>query len=122
MNERFTKIQHKGIEVHYFDYRGLSSIKEDEFINTIHEATEVFLGWGTDQLALVDMREAYTSSNIMKVWREASKTSSPLIKRSAILGISGSKAILLKGINLFSKLDVKPFNTKEEALDWLVKD
>ena len=45
-----------------------------------------------------------------------------MISKSAILGINKPKAILLRGVNLFSKLDVRAFDTKEEALDWLVSE
>ena len=121
MNERFQRISHKGKMVSYFDYRGLGSINEAEFIQTIEAATEHFLKWGNNQVTLVDVRQAYTNSNIMSVWREAAKKSAPMISKSAILGITGAKAVLLKGINLFTKLDVRPFETKEAALDWLVE-
>ncbi len=121
MNERFQRISHKGKIVSYFDYRGLSSLNEAEFIKTIEAATEYFFKWGNNQVTLVDLREAYTNSNIINVWREAAKKSAPMISKSAILGISGAKAILVRGVNLFTKLDIRPFDTKEAALDWLVE-
>ncbi len=38
----------------------------------------------------------------------------------AIVGVTGIKAIFLNAINLFSKQDVRPFKTIEEAKEWLV--
>ena len=68
MAERFTRTEHKGKIINYFDYRGLSSLNEDEFIKTVYDATDWFMKWGDEQLTLTDMREAYTNQNIMKVW------------------------------------------------------
>ena len=121
MDKRFIKIQHKGVQVYCYDYSGLSNLKEDEFINVINEAKKKTLEWGKNQRSLVDMQKTNVNSNIMKVFRETSKVTAPLIKKSAILGIGGVKSVLLNGFNLFSKMDLKAFTTKEKALDWLVE-
>jgi hypothetical protein len=42
--------------------------------------------------------------------------------KSALLGITGLKKILLMGFNRVAKNQVLPFDTKEEALEYLVQD
>jgi hypothetical protein len=39
----------------------------------------------------------------------------------AVIGLSGLKLWILKGLNLFSKKPIQLFSTKEEALDYLVR-
>jgi hypothetical protein len=43
-------------------------------------------------------------------------------EKSAILGITGVKKILLQGYNKFVKNKQVPFNTQEEALEYLVSE
>ena len=42
--------------------------------------------------------------------------------KSALLGITGLKKILLIGFNRVAQKQILPFDTKEEALEYLVKD
>ena len=41
--------------------------------------------------------------------------------KSAVLGVTGIKKILLNGYNMIVKNKLEPFDTKEEALEYLVK-
>ncbi len=122
MNERIQTIQHKGKSIISVDYRGFTTYNEKEYINTIEKATEYFINQGTDLLTLVDVNETYTNSTFVAKWKEATKKSRSHTKKSAVIGITGVKSILLNAINRFSDMSIKVFKTKEEALDWLVND
>jgi len=103
------------------DYRGLSSNNEKEFINVIDEAKEFILNAGKNLLILVDVTDSYGNSSIVKRMKEDGKLEKPFVSKEAVIGVTGLKEVFLKGINLFSKQNIRPFPTIEEAKDWLVK-
>jgi hypothetical protein len=58
-------------------------------------------------------------SRIKAVGKERGRQS---LERNAILGITGVKGILLKGITAYTGLhNIKPFDNEPAALDWLVE-
>lgn len=60
----------------------------------------------------------------MKRTKEINENYGHKISKRAVLGITGIKKILLAGYNKVSGKGVKaiPFDTKEEALEYLVSD
>lgn len=118
--DRFTRISHKGKPVYIFDYRGLANDNEKEFIETLDAASEYAMKKPPNQLLLINVEGVYTNSAIVAKFKEIAKRAEPLTKKTAILGITGAKAILLKAVSMFAGLDVKPFSSQDEALEWLV--
>ena len=118
--ERYMTIYHKSKSILYFDYDGLDNNNEKEFIDTIDAAMKFLLSKPTGQLLLLNVENAYTNSKIIAHWKNAAVLSKPHTKKMAILGVTGVKAVLLKGVMLFSKMDIKQFSSHEKALDWLV--
>ena len=120
MKDRFKTIR-KGLkEILYIDYTGLDKNTEKEFIKLIDEATNVVLKRGNNQLILYNVENSYGSPAIVAKMKADANKSKHLVSKQAVLGITGAKAILLKGINLFAKIDIKPFSTEEEAIKWLL--
>ena len=54
--------------------------------------------------------------------KEAAVFDRPHLKRSAWVGIEGLPAVFFEHIKNFSRRDLPTFKTREEAMDWLVKD
>ena len=120
MSNRIKWIHHKGKRIVYLDYTNLSSNNEKEFIKVLDEAKNFILGAGDNLLILVDVRDSFGNSNIVKRMKEDGKLEKPFVLKEAVVGITRLKEVLLKGINLFSKIDIHPFRTIDEAKDWLV--
>jgi len=121
MEERVQVIKHKGKEIVYVNYSGYAKDTEAEFIQMIDKVTQFILKRGKNQLFLVNVENAYGSTAILnKMKADASKTKDCMAKQ-AVVGVTGAKAILLKAINMFALIDIKPFNAVDEAKDWLVK-
>lgn len=124
MKNRIKIIEHKGKKIHYIDYSGLRDEKSliaiielvDEFNKKQIEKKE------TDFLILSDLSNSYVYGDALQVMKESGKKIKPYTKKTALLGITGAKKVLLRTANAVLNLNMKPFNTKEEALDWLVKD
>lgn len=122
VEERIQRIEYKGHTINYFNYSGLNRNTEQEFLDTIQAATDFFFTLDNNQLTIVDVRNAFTTSKIMAKWKETTKQTQHLMKKNAVLGITGVKAVLLDAIVRFSKANIKMFDTKEEALEWLISD
>ncbi len=121
MSDRVKWIEHKGKQIIFLDYTKLNPRDGESFIDVLDEAKEFVLAAGNNLLVLVDIRNSYGDSKITKRLKQDGKLEKPQIKKEAVVGISGAKEILLKGINLFSNIGITPFKDLEEAKDWLVK-
>ena len=102
--------------IYLLDFRD----KKKEFFSVLDEARNFILSAGKELLILVDVQNSYTDSETMQKMKEDAKLEKPFIKKEAVDGISGLKAILLKAVNMFSGQDIKAFQTIDEAKDWLV--
>ena len=110
-------ITHKGKKILFSDY---SNVKSQEEMHTImNESLKIVNETPGKVSSLVDMTNASVGPDFMKAAKEEGKKFLHKRDKSALLGITGLKAMLLKGYNLFSGDSAKPFGTKEEALDYL---
>ena len=46
----------------------------------------------------------------------------PYVRRAAVIGISGLQRLIYEGVRAFTKRRLHLFESRQEALDWLVKD
>lgn len=112
-------ILHKGKKILYINYSGLSI---EEQLDLIREATQILLDSGSEEnLTLTDIRGITISSEFVNFAKEMGKKSGLVTKKAAVLGIEGLKKFILYGVNRISGNIRQPFNTIEEAKDWLVE-
>ena len=115
-------IQHKGRTILYFNYQGL---EDDGLVHQIRENEKGILSLiaqgKRDLLRLTDISGCYASPEIMDAFKDVALKVSPYFKASAVVGIVGGKKVLLDLVNRLSGLGVRPFDSLEEAKDWLVQ-
>ncbi|HEX3046719.1 MAG TPA: hypothetical protein VHY08_18335 [Bacillota bacterium] len=112
-------IFHQGKKILYINYTGLSI---PEQLDLIREATQILLDSASQEnLTLTDVRGITVSSEFVDLAKEMGAKSGPVTKKAAILGVEGLKKVILYGVNKFSGNIRKPFDTIEEAKDWLVE-
>jgi hypothetical protein len=117
-----SELIHQEKKIIIVDYSALR--KKEEMIAGAIEAKEYFLKVPEkDLLVLFDYTDTHLSSDFMKVAKE-SREELYKVKtfRSAALGITGIKKILVKGYNALrtSGEGIQVFDTKSEALKYLV--
>ena len=118
IKKRFKWIEYEGVKILLNDYTNLTG---ENFIETLEILTEHFLTQQKKEiLLLLDVRNSYSNKEIIEALNIASKRIKPLVKKSAVLGVTGVKKILLTVVNKVSDLGAKPFNTEDEAKEWLV--
>ena len=112
-------ITYKGKEISYLDYRGM---KLEEILKTIDETVKKSLLENKRRLQLSNLTGVYAVPEFMEKVSEAGKKTKHLTIKSAVVGITGAKKLLLNAYNAFTGVSLKAFDDEESAKEWLVKD
>jgi hypothetical protein len=110
---------YSGGRVFYCDYSGL---KTDEMIKFLHETCEI-LKKSTEKVPLLVNFENTTGTTefMNEVKRLGKEVISVKTTKTALLGITGVKSVLVQGYAFFTgEKKLKTFQTEKEAMDWLV--
>ena len=118
IRKRHVWIKYNEKEILYTDYKNLDG---EEFVKIIKVLTEDLLGMGKkDLLLLLDLQGSYANKEIVNEFITAGKLSNPIVKKTAVLGITGVKKVFLNVVNKFTDVGANPFSTEEEAKEWLI--
>lgn len=121
MTERVRWIEHKGKKIIYLD---VSKLNTDEAVRVVRRFGQLVLENkdNADLVSLSNFLEAHIFGEAFDEIKRVSKLVRPYLKKRAVIGITGVKAILYKSVNLFaSGTPTKIFNTLEDAKDYLVE-
>ena len=70
-------------------------------------------------LTFTDFTGLRIDSGISAQLSAYAKANKPYVRAAALLGIEGINRLLLSGVALFSKRDLRVFDSREDALEWL---
>jgi hypothetical protein len=112
-------ITYKGKEISYLDYRGM---KLEEIIKTIDEAAKSSLQENKRRLQLSNLTGVFAVPEFMEKVQEAGKKTKHLTIKSAVVGITGAKKLLLNTYNALTGANLKAFDDEDSAKEWLVKE
>lgn len=115
---RMNWINYKGKEILYDDYSGLTGDEMAKLIPVITHLT--FESGKKDILLIVDVSNAFANKAAVNQFGESGTISKHLLTKTAVLGITGVKKILLKVVNRVTSLNAKPFSSAEEAKEYLI--
>ncbi|MFW9989060.1 MAG: hypothetical protein ACFFC3_10415 [Candidatus Odinarchaeota archaeon] len=117
--KRMKWISYKENEILLDDY---TNIYPEQFAPLIKRITDLtFKSGKKDILLIVDVTGAYANKEAVDAFVEASKKSKPLLKKTAVVGITGVKKIFLNIVNKFSGVNAKALSSMEDAKEWLLK-
>ncbi|MEQ9377113.1 MAG: hypothetical protein RIG68_18120 [Imperialibacter sp.] len=114
-----TWIQHNGQKILYTKYSGLT---EEQMIKALKEQFEIVKASPGKVRNFGDFTNSTVSSDFMSIAKSNGKELSYKIEKTALIGITGIKKILLNGYNAFTKNPAHPFDTEKEALAFLAKN
>ena len=119
-----TIIEHKGKQIYYNDWRNIANPEDFKpKIEAGNENTIQLINQGkTNILTLTDITNSFIFGETVQMLKEASKLANPITEKSATVGLSSVKKLILNGINVFSGAKVKAFDTIEQAKDWLIAE
>ncbi|MGL1885100.1 MAG: hypothetical protein OCD76_01200 [Reichenbachiella sp.] len=113
----FSKINHKGRVIIFLDYQGLTP---DGIVEAMKEAESFVLKEQKRVLTLTNFTEAFATPKVMEQAKLLKAGIMHLTDRSAVYGLSIAKTVILKGFNKITKAKgIKPFSTREQALQYL---
>ncbi len=71
-------------------------------------------------LGLIDVTGSYANQEVLAVLKETAKLTARFYAKSAVIGCVGVQKYFLMLVNKFSGMGARPFDHKQDALDWLV--
>jgi hypothetical protein len=111
-------INYQGKKILFIDYSGLTP---PEQLEQIRKAAQMLADTkATDNLSLTNVSNTRVSQEFIELAKEQGKISAPFTKKAAIVGITGIRKIILKAVNTVSGNPRVPFDTIEQAKEWLV--
>jgi hypothetical protein len=118
--ERIRWITHKEKKVLYADYKGLTN--DDEVLSLFLVEAKFMVESPTKVLSLADYTGVNANKRIMaELKRLGNEVYKVKCEKTAVLGVTGIKAVLLITYNMLTKHQVVPFNSEQEALDYLAE-
>ncbi len=120
ITDRIRWIDHKETSILILDYSNF--LNSDETISTIAEVNNYIKNLEVyDILLLVDVRNSQANEKIVvDALKQCAKVIKPYVKKAAVVGVTSKQEIILTVVNMFSNLGLKPFNTIDDAKDWLI--
>jgi hypothetical protein len=108
---------HNGRPYFFANYARMSSA---EFAQESKEATEAVLKSPTRPVnMLIHVEGLLIGPRELETFKNMAIQVKPLSRRSAVLGVSGAKKVMLDMVVAFSGLTLKAFEQREAALLWL---
>ena len=115
-------IEYKGQSIYYVDYSNIKT--NDEFMSVIKQSNsfreKVKSEGKKNLLMLVDVSGSFVYGDVLTEIKKAGKITKEMTLKEAVVGISGGKKILLKIVQSFTNMNLKVFDSVDEAKDWLV--
>ncbi len=114
----FEKISYKGEQICVVH---ISNSAPKESISLIKEAQQRIARLPPESgLILTDVTDAVYNQEGAAAIKEFALHNTPYVKASAVVGADGLRSISLKSVALLTRREIKPFKTRDEALEWLV--
>ncbi len=115
---RLKWIIYKEKEILIQDYTGLQG---DDIARIMPAMTDqIIKSCKKEILNIVDIRDSFGNKAAVNAFIKYSKIIRPLLNKTAALGVTGVKKVLLNTINKVSRVGVKTFNSDQEAKEWLI--
>ncbi|MGA8763844.1 MAG: hypothetical protein WB562_13345 [Candidatus Sulfotelmatobacter sp.] len=120
MEDRIRFVEHQGKQILLVDVSHCTAKEVEKMALLVPSyVTSEPLG---SVLLLADFTGAEYNRVAIDRLKEGAVFARPHLKRSAWVGIEGLPKIFFEHIKNFSQRELPTFKTREEALDWLVKD
>jgi hypothetical protein len=114
-----TVVEHLGKAIIIHNY---VAIDDEDFVEAIeYNVSDTARRAIPDQLLLLDITNAYITTEVLETFKKAAIDIKPYTKKIAVVGVRGIQKVFFKIVITFSKSNnIKSFETREEAMDWLV--
>ncbi len=120
MHKRIHLVTHGGRKILLIDFSGCTS---KEMLAVVDEAQRVIAKTpNSSLLTLADYTGAQVDKAVATRIKEVLVRDRPHVRRSAWVGTESLPKVFYENFKSFSKREFPAFKTREEAMEWLVKD
>jgi hypothetical protein len=120
MEERISFFTHKGKSIMLVDARGCSAKEIIPLLDQIQQT--VARHERNSLLILADLHDAHLDRAAAQRMKEVLVLDRPFVRRAAWVGSQGIPKAYLDNFKSFSQRDFPSFDTRDEAMDWLVSE
>lgn len=118
--DRLRFVKHKGQAIFVIDF---SHCKEKEILLLLEQVRSIIARHEKGSLlTLGDFTDAEVDRAVATRMKEVLALDRPYVKRSAFVGVESMPHVFYENAKTFSHRDIPAFKTREEAMDWLVKE
>lgn len=118
--ERLRFVKHKGQAIFVIDF---SHCKATKILLLLEQAKAIIARHAPGSLlTLGDFTEAEVDRKVATRLKEVLTLDRPFVKRSAWVHAESVPHVFYENIKSFSQREIPAFNTREEAMDWLVSE
>src|SRR5581483_2437988 len=119
--DRVQFIQHNGKYVLLIDYSGVTD--EAEMLKIVAVRRELVSAQRpASVLTLTDITGARYSKQVLAKVKEAAVLDRPFVRRAALVGVDEGNRQVLEAVSTFAVRTWRQFDTRQQALDWLVEE
>ena len=113
-------ITHQGRQILFFD---VSNCAAEEVIERLAEAQRIVTAQPRNSvLTLGDFTGTQFTRAAVTRMKEVAVFDRPYVKRSALVGAQSLPKVFYEALKTFSQREFHRFKTREEAMDWLVRE
>jgi hypothetical protein len=120
IGDRVLFVGHQGRSILLIDLSYCSAGEVEETLRAVPELVTTHPR--ASVLVLTDFTGASFDAEAIRVVKETAVFNKPFVKKSAFTGIESFPADFYEDLKSFSRREFPPFETRVEALTWLVKD
>ena len=120
IDERLRFIKHKGHAIYLIDFTHCAAKELLLLLDLIR--ADIARHPPGSVLTLADFTGAQFDKNVATRMKEVLTLDRPYVKRSAWVGTESLPQVFVEHFKNFSQRDFPAFKTREEAMDWLVKE
>jgi hypothetical protein len=118
--ERLRFVSHKGQSIFLIDF---SHCKGKEILLLLDQVrADIARHAPGSVLTLADFSDAQVDKAVATKIKEVLVLDRPYVKKSAWVGTESLPHVFYENFKSFSQRDIPAFETREEAMDWLVKE
>jgi hypothetical protein len=115
-------IEHNGTQIFYQNFSGVDILHSDQVVKELQEVQEVVTKQPLNSvLVLADFRNTAIGKELLQVMTKSSDKTKAYVRRTAVLGVVGSKRIFANMLMSLTGQDLMMFEEEENAKNWLIR-
>ena len=115
-------ISHKDRQIFWQDFSNHSSLDTDAVKEELQAVEEIVTQQPKNSvLVLADFRNTQIGKDLMDLMIDGSNKTKSYVRKTAVLGVFGTKRILADALVRFTGQPLTFFDNEEKAKDWLIE-